>query len=125
MKFKKEDWNVYLSQINIPILKEEHSQTCEDPVTDSELLNTLKGMPNNKSPGTDGLRKEFYETFWEEKKEPLCESITKSYQNGELSRSQKQAVIKLIGKKDKDKKLIKTRYLFLCWMLIENLLLKC
>ena len=30
-----------------------------------------------------------------------------SYQNGELSISQRQAVIKLIEKKDKDKKLIK------------------
>ena len=31
----------------------------------------------------------------------------KSYQNGELSTSQRQVVIKLIEKKDKDKKLIK------------------
>ena len=38
---------------------------------------------------------------------PLCDSITKSYQNGEVSTSQKQAVIKLIEKKDKDEKLIK------------------
>ena len=39
-------------------------------------------------------------------KAPLCNSITKSYQNEELSISQRQAVIKLIEKKDKDKKLI-------------------
>ena len=37
----------------------------------------------------------------------MCDSITKPYQNEELSTSQKQAVIKLIEKKDKDKKLIK------------------
>ena len=64
-------------------------------------------MPNNKSPGNDGLTKEFYETFWEEIKTPLCNSIKKSYQNGELSISQRQTVIKRIEKKDKDKKLIK------------------
>ena len=64
-------------------------------------------MPINKSPGNDGLTKEFYETFWEEIKIPLCKSITKSLQNGELSTSQRQTVIKLIEKKDKDKKLIK------------------
>ena len=65
-------------------------------------------MPNDKSPGNAGLTKVFYETFWEEIKIPLCNSITKSYQNGELSTSQIQAVIKLIiEKKDKDKKLIK------------------
>ena len=37
----------------------------------------------------------------------MCNSITKSYQNEELSTSQRQAVIKLIEKKDKGKKLIK------------------
>ena len=105
--FKKKDINPYLSQINIPILTEEQSQTCEGPATESELLNALKSMPNNKSPGNDGLTKEFYETFWEEIKIPLCNSITKSYQNGGLSTSQRQAVIKLIDKKDKYKKLIK------------------
>ena len=63
-------------------------------------------MPNNKSPGNDGLTKEFYETFWQEIIS-LCNSITKSYQNGELSTSQRQAVIKLIEKKDKGKKLNK------------------
>ena len=52
-------------------------------------------MPDNKLPGNDGLTKEFYKTFWEEIKIPLRNSITKSYQNGELSTSQTQAVIKL------------------------------
>ena len=37
----------------------------------------------------------------------LCNSIKKPYQNGELSISQRQAVIKLIEKMNKDKKLIK------------------
>ena len=37
----------------------------------------------------------------------MCNSITKLFQNGELSTSQKQTVIKLIEKKNKDKKLIK------------------
>ena len=37
----------------------------------------------------------------------MCNSTTKSYQNGELSISERQTVTKLIEKKDKDKKLIK------------------
>ena len=75
---------------------EEQCQTCEGPITESELLNILKNMPNNKSPGNDDLTKEFYEKFWEEIKITWCNSITKSYQNGELSTSQRRAVIKLI-----------------------------
>ena len=106
-EFQKEDINAYLSKINISILTEEQSQTCEGPITEPELLNAIKSIPNNKSPGNDGLTNQFYETFWEEIKIPLCNSITKSYQNGELKTSQRQAVIKLIEKKDKDKKIIK------------------
>ena len=53
----KEDINVYLSQINLPILIEEQSQTCEAPITQSELLNVLKSVQNNKSSGNDGPTK--------------------------------------------------------------------
>ena len=45
--FKKKNINVYISQMNIPILTEEESQTCEGRITESELLNALKNMPNN------------------------------------------------------------------------------
>ena len=74
---------------------------------ENELLKVLKNMSNNKSPRNDGLTKEVYERFWEDLKKPLCASITKAFQRGELSHSQKEAVIKLIEKKDRDKKLIK------------------
>ena len=60
-EFQKEDINAYLSQINIPILTEELSQTCEGPITESELLNALKSMPNNKSPGND---ERILRNFW-------------------------------------------------------------
>ena len=40
-------------------------------------------------------------------KKPLCASIEKAFHRGELSHSQEQAVIKLIEKKDRDKKLVK------------------
>ena len=70
---------------------EEQSQTCGYPITESELL--------NKSSGNGALTNESYKTFWEEIKIPLCNSITKSNHNGELTTSQKQAVIKLIIKR--------------------------
>ena len=64
-------------------------------------------MKNDKSPGNNGLTKEFCETFWEEIKTPLSNSIRKSFLTEELSTSQKQAVIKLIEKKDRNKTFIK------------------
>ena len=56
-------------------------------------------MSNNKSHGKNGLTKVFYEKFWEEIKITLCNSIAKSYKNGELITPQRQAVTKLIEKK--------------------------
>ena len=93
--------------MNIPILTEEQSQTFEGPITECELLNALKSMPNNKSPGNDSLTKEFEETFWEEIKIPLCNSLTKLHQNGELKYITKASCNKTYRKEDKDKKLIK------------------
>ena len=53
-------------------------------------------MPSGKSPGNDGLTKEFYETFWDDIKRPSTLSFQQALKKGELSTSQKQAVIKLI-----------------------------
>ena len=64
----------------------------------------MKNMQNNKSPGNDGLTKEFYEGFWDEIKELLIASATEAKQRGELTISQRQAIIKLIEKK------IETKY---------------
>ena len=63
-------------------------------------------MPNDKSPGNDGLTKEFFETFWSEIKKTFLSCVIHSFDKGELCTSQRQAIIKLIEKKDKDKRLI-------------------
>ena len=62
-------------------------------------------MKNNKSPGNDRLPKEFYETFQASLAEPFLNSIKSAKLKNELSCSQKQAVIRLIEKKDRDKTL--------------------
>ena len=40
----------------------------------------MKSMKNNKTRGNDGLAKEFDETFWDELKTPLMESINQAFQ---------------------------------------------
>ena len=55
-------------------------------------------MKNNKTPGNNGLTKEFYEIFWDELKTSLMESVNQAFHTKILSISQRQAVIKLIKK---------------------------
>ena len=64
----------------------------------------MKSMKSNKTPGNAGLPKEFYKTFWDELKTPLMESVNQAFRTKILSISLRQAVIKLIEKKDRDKR---------------------
>ena len=101
LSFKDENLTQYLDNISIPRLSKEKRDSCEGDITEKELFQALKSMPNNKSPGNDGLSKEFYETFWEELKKPFMLAVKRSYNIKQLSVSQRQAVIKLIEKKRK------------------------
>ena len=47
--------------------------------------------------------KKLYKTFWDQLKIPFIASLRKSFLKEESSNSQKQAVMRLIEKKDKDK----------------------
>ena len=96
----------FLSHINIPKLSEDKRKLCEEDLTEKDLCDSLKSMQNDKSPGNDGLTKEFYETFWNELKETFIDFVSETKEKGHLGTSQRQAVISLIEKKDKDKRFI-------------------
>ena len=57
----------------------------------------------SKQKPLNGLQIEFYQTFWNSVGELLVESFNGSYIKGEMSPSQRQAVITLIEKKDQDR----------------------
>ena len=56
----------FLKDIPVPSLTEEQKKICEGEVTEKEIYQSLISMENKKSPGNDGLTKEFYCTFWNE-----------------------------------------------------------
>ena len=95
----------FLNLVSIPRLTEDLSRDCEFILPKKDLVLVIKGMPNNKSPGNDGLTKEFYEAFWEDLKIPLISSSESAFDKGELSNFQKQS-IKTNRKKNKAKRLI-------------------
>ena len=96
-----DDW------IEVPMLSEELRSTCEGKITYNECFSVLQSFQKNKTPGNDGLTIEFYSAFWSLIGKPLVDCVNYSYEFGELSNSQKQAIITLIEKKGKDKRLIK------------------
>ena len=103
----KEKVDTFLNKMSLPKLDNQKALSCEGPITETELLKALKSMSNDKSPGNEGLTEEFYETFWNEIKNPLISSIQRSFEVDQLTISQRQAIIKLIEKKERDKRLIK------------------
>ena len=92
---------------SIPTLNDDQRDLCEGQLKYSECYNALSAFENNKTPGNEGLTIEFYKFFWPEMGTLLVDSLNYAYCHGELSNTQKQAVITLIEKKDKDRRLIK------------------
>ena len=77
-------------------------------------------MSNKKPPGNDGLSKEFFETFWEDRKYVFINSLKEATTKGSLSISQRQAVTKRLGNKDETIELLKIEGLFRWSMSVQN-----
>ena len=84
------------------------------------ISKTLFKMSDGKSAGNYGLTVEFYKLFWEDIKNILLDSLRYSINVGELSTSQRQAIIKLIEKRDKDNVTFKIGVQYLPLMLIQK-----
>ena len=97
----------YLSRINTPHLSQSDKASCEGKLTLQSIWEALISMKNGKTPGNDGLTKEFYVCFFGELGMLLLKSLNYSHLVRELSTSQKQAVVTLIEKKGRDKRLVK------------------
>ena len=102
----KSDCVAFLNTLQIPKISNQHKEDCDRALTVEDLKNSLISMSGGKSPGNDGLTVEFYKFFWSDIKDIFYASVCYSRHVGELSSSQKQAIIKLLEKRDKDKRFI-------------------
>ena len=87
----------------------EQRDSCEGPLSLTELSNALKSLNLNRSPGLDGLTVEFYLHFWDVLAPILLRVATDShcFLRGSLPDSMKGSVIRLIFKKCGDRKCLK------------------
>ena len=83
----------FLSNLDIPRLTEEQKLSCEGKITPEECAAVLENFQNNKSPGNDGIPVEFYKKFWSLLSESFMKCVNECFESGEMSLSQKQAVI--------------------------------
>jgi len=95
-----QDIEEYLADISLERgLADKEQEICEGLLTIEECNEALKNMKSNKSPGSDGLPKEFYETFWDNIKHMVIDSLNESFQKGTMTPSQRNGIITLMFKK--------------------------
>ena len=94
---------LFLNNLNIPRLTEQQMLSCEGKITFEESARVLESFQNNKAPGNDGIPVQYFtKDFWPLISEPFINCVNECFEKGEMSCSQKQAVITLIEKKGKD-----------------------
>ncbi|MCP3888847.1 MAG: hypothetical protein GY702_08215 [Desulfobulbaceae bacterium] len=97
----------YFLNGNIKKLSEMEKKFCEKELTPDGLKEALDTFKKNKTPGNDGITVEFYQFFGEDLRMYFFDSCKETFDIGELTTSQKQAIIKLLEKKGKDRTYIK------------------
>ena len=99
--------DTFFNSLDIPKLNDDEKNALEEPLSKPELFDVIRSIKTNKTPGYDGLPIEFYIVFWPDVCDMLIDSYNFSLQNGLMSLSQRNGVITLIPKKDKDPLCIK------------------
>lgn len=83
-------------------LTAEQKASLDAPLSIQEFGEAVLQMPNNKSPGLDGLTIEVYKVFWGKFKEAYFSAVQTAKTKGILLKAMRQGVITLIPKREKD-----------------------
>ena len=97
-----DEMDKFLEKHNLLRLNQEEIEDINRPITSTEIETVIKNFPTNKSPGPDGFKGEFYQTFREELTLILLKLFQNIAQGGTLRNSFYKATISLIPKPDKD-----------------------
>ncbi len=92
---------------NNPKISDRESFLIDKDIDIDDLKYALRDMPNNKTPGCDGLPVEFYKVFWVKIQDVLLEALLYAHDMGKLHISARRGIISLIPKKYKDINFIK------------------
>ena len=91
--------NEYLNNIQLEyILNDKEKTDLDNPPSLSECTEAVFNMKKNKSPGSDGLPCEFYQTFWNNIKHFYYYTLGEIFQKNTMTYSQRLSLITLIFK---------------------------
>ena len=92
----------YTNKLQIPKLSEDIKKELDMSISAEELGKALYEMPNEKSPGTDGLPPDFYKCFWGKLKAPYHEMITEVISEGKFHLTARRGILSLLEKVQKN-----------------------
>ena len=92
---------------NLPKLTPDDNDLLEGPITYEKCQAAIKSFENNKSPGIDGLPKEFYLKNFPLFGKSFVKVVNFSYNIQQLSASQRLGLITLICKDEKNPELLR------------------
>jgi len=79
-------------------LPDMYADLCEGPISLEECKAAIKDMHDNKSPGSDGLPREFYAKYFHLFQDVFVEVLNSAFAKGFLSESQRYGIITLACK---------------------------
>jgi hypothetical protein len=103
----EEDEEYFLKNEDIPKLNDDEKDMLDLDITEDEITQAVKDLPNSKAPGSDGIPIDFYKCFWTKVKKPVIESIKYAIKQGIMSRDQRTGILSLIPQKGKDVRKLK------------------
>ena len=97
-----EEMDQFLEKFNLPRLNQEEIEIMNNPITSTESEAVIKNLQKSKSPGPDGFKEEFYQTFREELMPILLKLFQKLAEDRTLPKTFYEGTITLISKPEKD-----------------------
>ena len=100
-------FEIYMKHCAVNKLDERNKNAIEGLLQYSEVIETLRNMKNDKSPGIDGFTASLYKVFWKRIGHFVVKALNYAFMINSFSKNIKLGIITLISREDKPKQFLK------------------